>query len=139
MNERPNFTDAFLVGVGQVDREHRQLFEIAGRVYDHLNDPGEAAFAAARAAVGELIRYTETHFASEEAQMEAAGYPELAAHKELHHHLLVQVRDMEMRVELGERYVPVELSHFLYNWLLQHIQTEDKKFGRFAAGKGLAN
>jgi len=138
MKQRPSFSDDFLVGIGKVDSEHRQLFEIAGRVYDHLNDPGEAAFAAARTAVAELIDYTATHFASEEVQMEAAGYPELAAHKELHRHLMAQVRDMEMRVEVGERYVPVELSRFLYNWLVQHIQTEDKKFGRFAASKGLA-
>ena len=136
MEQRPKFSDEFIVGVGQVDQEHRQLFEIAGRTYDHLTDPGDAALAAARAAVTELIDYTETHFASEEGLMAAAGYPALAEHQGLHRRLMAQVRDMEMRVEMGERYVPVELSHFLYNWLVQHIQTQDKKFGEFVAHKG---
>lgn len=135
MKQRPEFSDVFSVGIDQVDAEHRKLFEIAGRVYDHLTDSGDAPMEAARAAVGELIDYTATHFASEEALMEAAGYPALAAHKELHKRLLSQVRDMDMRVELGERYVPVELARFLYNWLVQHIQTEDRKFGEFAARK----
>lgn len=133
MQQRPHFSDDFLVGVGKVDDEHRQLFEIAGRVYDHLNDPGAGAIDAARAAVTELIRYTETHFGSEEAQMEAAGYPALEEHKTLHRHLLAQVRDMEIRLEMGERYAPVELSHFLYNWLVQHIRNQDRKFGEFVA------
>jgi hemerythrin len=135
MNERPHFDARFQVGIDQVDREHRQLFEIAGKVYDALAASDEAAAAAARAAIAELLDYTVTHFASEEALMAAAGYPELEAHRELHHHLLSQARDMEMRAEFGEQYVPVELSHFLYNWLVDHIEANDRKFGEFMAAR----
>lgn len=136
MEQRPQFEPGFLVGIEQIDREHRQLFEIAGRVYDSLGvATDDGAADAARTATAELIDYTVTHFASEESLMEAAGYPDLENHRKLHRHLLSQARDMEMRAEFGEQYVPVELSHFLYTWLVEHIQANDKKFGEFMVSR----
>jgi hemerythrin len=136
MDERPQFDSRFIVGIEQVDREHRRLFEIAGRVHDGLLlADSDAAFDSARAAVAELLDYTETHFASEEALMAAAGFPDLAAHQALHRALMAQARDMEMRVELGERQVPVELNRFITRWLIDHIEANDKKFGAFVAAR----
>ena len=135
MDERPQFGDEFLVGIDEIDAEHRRLFEIAGRVYDSLDASDAAAVAVTREAVTELLDYTKTHFTHEEALMEAAAYPELEEHRELHRHLISQAHDMEMRVEFGDNYVPVELSHFLYNWLVRHIEVNDKKFGAFAAAQ----
>lgn len=135
MDERPRFDARFLVGIEQVDEQHRKLFEIAGRVYDNLNADGATAAKAAAEAVRELIQYTETHFASEEQLMQAAGYPGLGVHRELHENLITQVRDMEMRAEIGERQVPIELNRFIYNWLVDHIMANDKKFGAFVAAR----
>jgi len=131
MDERPQFEPRFVVGIEQVDREHQRLFEIAGRVHDSLSADGDAALAAARAAVAELLDYTATHFASEETLMAAAAYPELASHQALHRNLLAQARDMELRVELGERQAPMELNRFICRWLVDHIEAHDKKFGEF--------
>jgi hemerythrin len=135
MDQRPEFSDEFLVGIAEIDAEHHRLFEIAGRVYDSLNASDAAAAAVTREAVTELLDYTKTHFAHEEALMEAAAYPALKEHRELHRHLISQAHDMEMRVEFGDNYVPVELSHFLYNWLVRHIEVADKRFGEFAAAR----
>jgi hemerythrin len=135
MDERPQFDSRYLVGVEQIDREHKRLFDIAGQVYDGLGAGNAEAIAAARAAVVELLDYTATHFASEEAFMEAAGYPELEQHRQLHQRLLSQARDMELRTEFGEQHAPVELSHFLYRWLVDHILVNDRKFGEFMAAR----
>ena len=135
MESRPQFADKFLVGIAQIDREHRQLFDIAGRVYDGLGATDEKAVEMTRAAVIELLEYTATHFASEEALMAAAGYPELEPHRLLHKRLLAQARDMEMRVELDDSYVPVELSQFITRWLVEHIEATDRRFGEFVAAQ----
>jgi hemerythrin len=135
MDGRPRFDSRFSVGIDQVDREHQKLFEIAGRVHDCLMADGESAVAAARRAVAELIDYTETHFASEEGLMAGAGYPELDSHRILHRNLMAQARDMELRVELGERNAPLELNRFVCNWLIDHIQDHDKRFGAFATAQ----
>lgn len=138
MENRPQFDAKFVVGIEQVDREHRRLFEIAARVYDGLGASDEAAQAVTRAAVAELLDYTATHFKSEEGLMEAAGYPDLEEHRNQHRHLLAQARDMEMRAEIGDQYMPVELSHFIYRWLVEHIEASDRKFGDFVAARRAA-
>ena len=137
MDRRPQFEDRFLVGVEQVDREHRRLFEIAGRTYDSLGIDAAAGRGMIREAVAGLIGYTTTHFASEEALMAAAGYPELESHRRLHEHLLLRVRDMEMRVEIDDPTVAFDLTRFLYRWLVEHIETSDRKFGEFSRGRQL--
>lgn len=131
MDRRPQFENKFLVGVEQIDREHQRLFDIAARTYDSLGADAAAGRDMIRAAVAELIDYTATHFASEEGLMAAAGYPDLEVHRNQHEHLLTRVRDMEMRVEIDDPTVAFDLTHFLYRWLVDHIETSDRKFGLF--------
>jgi hemerythrin len=129
------FGPQYHVGIAQVDQEHQQLFDIVGRIQHSLERGGEDAQAEARRAVSELLDYTRTHFASEEALMAAAGYPELATHQDLHQELLHQVSDMEIRVEVGEPSASLDLSRFLANWLINHIQAADRRFGAFSEGQ----
>lgn len=135
MENRPQFLPTLLVGVQQVDHEHQRLIEIAGQVYDSLAVNSIEAVAAARAAIVELLDYAATHFASEEALMAAAGYPELVVHRKLHAQLLSQARDMALRAESGDPYVPGELNRFIYHWMVKHIQTDDRQFGEFIAAR----
>lgn len=129
------FGPQYHVGIAQVDQEHQQLFAIVARIQAALEQDSDTAQALARQAVAELLDYTRTHFASEEALMAAAGYPELATHQDLHQDLLYQVSDMEMRVEMGEPSASLDLSRFLANWLINHIQAADRRFGAFVAAK----
>jgi hemerythrin len=134
MEQRPQFDSSFLVGIEQIDQEHRRLFEIAARVHDALNSPATNVDDTS-AAIVDLLDYTTTHFTNEEALMEAARYPELEAHRQLHRRLLAKARDMEIRAMGQESYLPLELSQFLGHWLIDHIQTEDRKFGEFATSQ----
>lgn len=129
------FGPQYHVGIPQVDGEHQQLFNIVARIQSALEKDSGTAQAEARIAVRELIEYTRTHFASEEALMAAAAYPALAAHQQLHEDLLRQVSDMELRVELEEPFASLDLSHFLANWLIRHIQAEDRRFGAYVADR----
>jgi len=131
VDQRPRFDANYLVGIAQIDHEHERLFAIAARTYDSLAASDEAGRAMMRAAVAELIDYTATHFASEESLMAAAAYPELPAHRDQHQHLLARARDMEMRVEIEDPGVAVDLTHFLYRWLVEHIEASDRKFGAY--------
>jgi hemerythrin len=133
LDDRPEFSPQFLVGIEQVDREHQKLFEIAGRVFDAFTANDAATNANIDRAIVELIDYTATHFANEEGLMAAAGYPILRAHKELHQHLLGRAQDMKMRSEIGERFVALDLNLFIYQWLGEHILESDKDFGKFMA------
>ncbi len=127
------FGPQYHVGIPQVDQEHQQLFAIVARIQQALEQDGDTAQNEARRAVAELLEYTRTHFASEEALMEAAAYPALPAHRELHRELLLQVGEMELRVEVSEPSASLDLSRFLAKWLINHIQVADQRFGAFVA------
>ena len=127
------WNDSLKVNVAEIDKQHQKLVDMINSLHEAMRQgQGNSVLGPL---VSGLIDYTATHFASEEKLMEAAGYPMLDEHRKLHRHLLSQARDMEMRAEFGEQYVPVELSHFLYNWLIDHIQANDKKFGEFMAAR----
>lgn len=134
MSDQIEFSEKYLTGVRQIDREHRKLFAIAGQVQSALAaiDPETAV----RAAIGELIEYTRTHFASEESLMESYRYPELDSHRQLHADLLGHVQDMELRLDVGDPSTAIDLSRFLAEWLINHIQGIDKRFGAFVAEHG---
>ena len=133
MDDRLIFDARYVVGNEQVDREHQKLFEIAGKVYDSLALDIVVPMKEIRCAIAELIEYTKVHFNSEESLMATTGYPGLAEHRRLHEDLISQIKDFEMRVELGQRDTPVDLYEFLCNWLGTHIQARDKAFGAFLA------
>ena len=114
-----------------IDHEHQRLFQILGKVHDAFQSSDFSTAQTIHSAVVELLDYTRTHFASEEATMNATGYPSLAAHLELHRNLLARVRDFEIRADFDDQFNPVELATFLYNWLANHILVEDKSFGDY--------
>lgn len=134
METWPQFDSNCLLGIDVVDRQHRRLFEIAARVYANLSGD-EKAYVAAASAAAELLDYTATHFADEEALMAAAGYPGLDEHRREHADLLSKVHDMEMRAAFGERNLPADMSRFLLAWLVDHIQARDRKFGEYLAAQ----
>ena len=83
--------------------------------------------------IGFLIDYTETHFAAEERHMTASRYPGLPEHKSKHDELRSTLARLVK--DLDEEGVTPELTRaidtFLGNWLIQHINDVDMKFGDY--------
>ena len=128
----------YRTGIAQIDREHLRLFEIIDEVEGALSSADSQSDGTEQHlqhAIGELVDYTRTHFASEEGLMLAANYPKLIAHRELHVDLLRQADDMSMRVELGDESAILDLSRFLADWLVNHILSADREFARFVLEK----
>lgn len=126
------FGPQYETGIPSVDAQHAQLFRIANEVEAALGLAPEASRQAIGKAVRDLIDYTRIHFTHEEALMDAASYPDLAAHQQMHRDLLVQVQEMEMRIDIEDDSTSLDLSRFLARWLSQHILTADREFAAFA-------
>jgi hemerythrin len=76
-----------------------------------------------------LAAYTREHFTAEEAMMEAAKYPALAAHRIKHKELTKQVEEYVTRYEKGDITLSIQLAGFLSEWLTKHIQSTDQEYG----------
>jgi hemerythrin-like metal-binding protein len=119
----------YSVGVQAMDSQHTQLF-------DMVNDLHAAMMQGkAQSVTGPLLRkladYTQRHFTAEEALMASKSYPELTKHKAEHVALTKQVSDFVGRFEKGENTLSLHLMNFLRDWLMNHIQKEDQKYGVF--------
>ena len=120
------------IGVEVIDGQHQQWIQRFNNV--------AAAIAAQEGPVqiGKtldfLISYTQQHFATEEKIMTAAGYPDLPAHLAQHRELTQTLQDLlrDFEEEGATQKLADTVGSYLRNWLINHIQKTDRKFGVFA-------
>ncbi len=80
-----HFTDDCLIGVEEIDNEHRELFRIINETQELLdNQILNDKYDRILETVDRLDRYAEEHFRHEEAYMESIHHPELALQKKQH-------------------------------------------------------
>ena len=121
------------VGVAEMDRQHQKLIDLTNRVYEAmLRGKGNDVLGQV---VRELVAYTRSHFAAEEALMTQWGYPSLAEHRGKHEDLVAQVGKLATELEEKKLGMSVHVVQFLRNWLVEHIQGTDRGYSSFLARK----
>jgi hemerythrin-like metal-binding protein len=123
------WNDAYSVGVATMDEQHKRFFVMINNLHQAMKQ-GKGADVLG-GILNELARYTEYHFSTEEAAMEAGNYPDLARHKDLHNQFIAKVVDFQRRFNAGDRSIIVDAMNAVKEWLISHIQNVDKKYGPF--------
>lgn len=121
------WNDRFNIGVEIVDRAHKKLFSIVGKLLS-LTEDAEKQKHACQEGIKYFKSYTMKHFAEEEAYMRKIGYLDYEIHKSLHdnmqnHTLPALEQEME-----SQDYSAESIQHFLgicVGWLNAHIMIED--------------
>jgi len=117
------------VGIEEIDNQHKKLIEIINTLNDAMKTgKGSESLSGI---VSELIEYTKYHFTAEEALMKDNNYPGYLSHKAVHSTLVEKVRDIELDLKAGKIALSVQVFAFLKDWLVNHIQGEDKKYAPF--------
>jgi hemerythrin-like metal-binding protein len=119
--------DSYSVGDDRMDSQHKRLVVMLNNFNDSLSK-GHGKEKLYDTLMG-LVDYTKKHFKDEEALMESINYPGLEDHKREHKELTRQVVDFAKKYNAGETAITIELMHFLRDWLINHIQGEDKRYG----------
>jgi hemerythrin len=127
--------EEYSVGVQRIDSHHRRLFEIGNSVLDMMERKSTDAEVAET--MGLLREYARFHFGEEEGLMIRYKYPDLAAHKARHHHLLQQMVEMQAAVAAGRGYNEAEVLTFLQEWIVGHTLSDDRKAAVFLNSKGV--
>ncbi|MDR2314531.1 MAG: bacteriohemerythrin [Spirochaetaceae bacterium] len=128
--------DSFVSGVRIMDARHKRLFEAVNRLIDAC-EQGQGQEALAKS-LAFLANYTLKHFAEEEKLQQKYGYPEYAAHKQLHDDFKKTVEDFA--VELDSRGPSEELVNRLKKevggWLITHVKVVDLKMAEIIKARG---
>lgn len=116
------WSEELSVGVAAVDEDHQKLISL-------INELFSACFAGVGDALvetvlGEVIEYTQYHFAREEALLREHASPELAFHAGEHRHLTEQVLAISRQ---GAQALSDDVLLFLRDWLTHHILETDRK------------
>lgn len=119
--------DGLVLGMAEMDRQHRELLARVNALADALLHPdGEIVRLAC---LEDLVVATHRHFDWEEGLMAAHGYAHQPAHREQHTELLGMIE--RLRDDLKQRGHAVNRPgalRFLADWFRVHIAHSDAEF-----------
>ncbi len=128
------FTDDCLIGIEQIDEEHRTLFSLLNKAGTMLaNDFCSDRYQDLKEIIEELDYYAEQHFTHEEDYMVQICDPEIIRQRAQHAFFREKIRDYEFvnidDIDEQQR-VLTELVNFLAKWLYRHIIGSDVLIGK---------
>ncbi len=117
----------YAVGITEIDRQHQELFRMAGEIYDMvlaLDDAGQTEHILELLAG--LKQYAGAHFVLEESLMDRYDYPDLEAHRQEHEKFRTDLAALSVDQESrSPKQTVTELIKFITQWIFKHICTVD--------------
>jgi len=129
------WTDDFLIGIGELDYEHRGLVADINALHRELREHADRD--RIEDTLAGIFTRLQAHFALEEHVMTEHDYPHFAEHKAEHDLLLDEYTERMIRFRRdpnpGDR---AALETVLRQWIVDHILTSDKKMSLMLTGGG---
>ncbi len=120
----------FSVGISKIDEQHKQLIGLINALHSAKVSTDKNYLDRV---FSTLILYTQNHFHDEERMLAKMHWPKLSLHHAQHERFIKSVTEMKAKFE--ERGSTPELleklTHFLKDWITQHILVEDKEYGEY--------
>jgi hemerythrin len=118
--------DSFLIGIEELDHEHKLLIEDINRLHEELARHNEKS--EIEKCLGDIFARMQAHFALEEHVMKEHRYRFFDEHKREHNDLLdsyTEYMEKYLNDATGSSSNPIEDK--LKHWVINHIATSDKK------------
>jgi hemerythrin len=112
------------LGIDNIDYQHKQLVDYINELAWSIDNNQAAGIISTL--FKKLYDYTKFHFKAEEAYFCKLNKGDLLLHQLQHKHFIEEL-DRIIALEKIE-IISKELLFFLTDWLVSHIQVEDKKF-----------
>jgi len=125
------WSEHYAVGVAVIDGQHREMLDTVNRLLEGLRDGRDADELVET--LRELVRLTEHNIATEERLMQEHGLASGQHHDE-HQRLLEAIRHFDLRLDPSGL---AESTRWLREWLLGHIDEDDRPFAELLRSRGL--
>lgn len=120
--------ERYSVGVGEIDAQHKRMFELANSIDSRVSED------QIKRTVVDLYKYTREHFDSEETLMKGLNYSKYGDHVALHENLITLLNEKSARIYDSEEAL-FAFKKFVYDWLIDHILSKDIDFFDFVQKK----
>lgn len=125
---------AYCLGQQSIDGEHEELMGLINQIHEGLQ--AQTSQDVLKDLFQRLASCAATHFLREEKQFAETGYPDAALHTYQHQHLTMILSCFQRGVDRMGRPVSIEDQlGFLRDWLLAHIDNEDRQLGEYLAAQ----
>jgi hemerythrin len=120
--------DEYLIGVDEVDVQHKRFLNLIKRTYELTGQTSENKEVSNL--LDELMKYAHFHFGSEELLMETYLYPKYVEQKSEHVKI---TKELEAKVEeiKSNKGNLNNLLFYLIKWFVDHDTYFDKEFGDY--------
>ncbi|MDD1724096.1 MAG: bacteriohemerythrin [Methanospirillum sp.] len=127
--------DLYETGIASIDEQHKHLVSLLNRMLEALNQKkgGEEISYV----IGEMAKYSEYHFSTEEELMLKAEYPDVGEHQIFHHAFTSKVVDYQHKLAARDDNLTAEVTIYLTNWLNDHLSTIDQKYVPYMKKAGI--
>jgi len=130
------WTEDLATGIAQIDAQHRELYQAVARLHTAMREHHLDQVAGV---LDFLQGYAVDHFALEEGEMQRAGYPGLAAHRQAHVDFVEAFLGHRAQLRAGTSVSAViALSGWLGQWLREHVRSVDGEMARHLRAAGRA-
>ena len=125
--------DEYSVGISVFDVHHNKILTIVSDFYKSLknNEDGLAKL------LDDVIEYSVYHFNAEEKCFKRFKYPDMDSHIDKHKEFIKKISEMKTRFDVGKEVLSLEMTTFLKDWWVNHINNVDKKYSLFLNKHGL--
>jgi len=121
------WTPNYKLAIEAIDEQHAELFRTASDLYDSIAEGhGKAAISAV---LDRLVRYTGTHFETEERLMTESGYLDVAEHIAEHRKFTQQILELQNGLRKGRPGLRLEVLQLMVDWIQNHIRNVDSRYG----------
>ncbi|MBF0135867.1 MAG: bacteriohemerythrin [Magnetococcus sp. DMHC-1] len=129
---KPNLS----VGIADVDEDHKKLIKMINRLFGAALSPQPGQILGD--VLEELTRYVVFHFNREEEYMRRFDYPGFVEHKKEHERLIDTATRFKRNLDSGlAMNLKDEIEKSLRDWLVVHIQGQDRHLGHFLNEQGV--
>ncbi|MBL0209779.1 MAG: bacteriohemerythrin [Holophagaceae bacterium] len=123
--------DEFLVGIDEIDNQHRELLANINRLATMIATGDTSGIDGILAFLGEYVQF---HFGTEERIMRELSYPLMGDHVREHQKLIEQFIRLKGEIIAGLHdplYLGFRIQLFLFDWFANHTTKTDRHLGKF--------
>lgn len=128
--------DSYGTGVLSMDNQHRKIIDLINELYKKIRK--EESYSSVEDVLAEMMKYAEEHLQAEEKLLKTNDFPDNDEHMSKHQSYRQRLTAL-MAESKNDPDAAVKSTYaFLRQWWMGHIVEEDKKYGEYLKGKGVA-
>lgn len=120
------WSSKFELGITEVDRQHKELFDLAGHFYKLFSEGADKAETLA--VLDKLYVQAHKHFDFEEKYMKLSEHEKFVSHKGAHFCFSNRMKEFRAAIMNSKPVATTDTLEFLISYFIDHITSSDADY-----------